>query len=156
MRMKRQGTTISCKAAKALLFLSIATLQLGFAGTVAHAASLPAAKNKQVKITVRDQNLPDLLRAIFGNNQIPLIISAQVTGNISGNFNQPLESLLNDLSSSFGFTWFYDGHILYVNSLSEISSRAISLSSDKFDRMHVLLKDFQLDEPRFSIRWMAP
>ncbi|MFJ2990075.1 type III secretion system outer membrane ring subunit SctC [Collimonas sp. NPDC087041] len=85
-----------------------------------------------------------------------MIISPQVSGNISGNFNQPLESLLNDLSSSFGFTWFYDGHILYINSLSEISRRTISLSSDKFDRMHMLLKDFHLDEPRFSIRWMAP
>ncbi|AMP00883.1 type III secretion outer membrane pore, YscC/HrcC family [Collimonas arenae] len=153
--MKKQPTTISGNAIKILLSLLIATQQFGFVGITAQAASLPTAKNKQVKITAHNQNLPDFLRAVFGNNQIPVIVSPLVTGNISGSFNQPLESLLNDFASSFGFTWFYDDHTLYINSLSEISSRTINLSSDKFDRMQMLLKDFHLEEPRFSISWMA-
>lgn len=126
-----------------------------FIAAPAGAAEIPWHAAAPLRISVTDQNLVELLRAIALENRIPIVVSEQVKGRVSGSFKAPPDKLFRDLAASYGLTWFFDGQVLHVSSLSELGMRQVGLPAERFARMRTLLAELGLDEARFPIRWFA-
>ena len=124
--------------------------------TGSHAAEIPWQRSAPMRIAVTDQSLVELLRAIALENGVPIAVSEQVKGRVSGSFRATPDRLFKDLSASYGLAWFYDGQVLHVSSMSEMGTRQVGLPADRFARMRSLLAEMGMDDPRFPIRWFAP
>ncbi|MES2934013.1 MAG: type III secretion system outer membrane ring subunit SctC [Pseudomonadota bacterium] len=135
------------------IFLGLLLLTLVYRSQ-ALATEIPWLNQDAIKVTVKNQSLPDLLRVLSAENRIPIVISEAVKGNVTGKFSQTPSSLFNALTGSFGLAWFYDGHILYVYSQTEVNTRTLPLAADKFLQMQKLLRTLAIDEQRFSIIWL--
>jgi len=131
-------------------------LLLAGPGTARAAADIPWSRHTPMRITVSDQNLVELLRAIALENGLPIVVSEHVKGRVAGSFQSPPDKLFKDLCASYGLTWFYDGQLLYVHSMTEMSARQVALSSERFPRMRGMLAELGLDDARFPIRWFPP
>jgi type III secretion protein C len=78
----------------------------------------------------------------------PPIASAKVNGRLQGS----AETVFRELSDTYGLTWYYDGSMLYVYSLSEMESRMLQVSPVDVPRVERTLKEMHLLDPRFPLK----
>lgn len=122
-----------------------------FSGT-GNAAEVRWPRNLYTHIA-KDEPLPDLLREFLGANGIHAAISDKVTGVVTGIFTKvPPGKFLDQMASSYGLSWYYDGNILYVYHSSELKSHVLTF--DRLDPRDLKkhLQDLQLWDPRFAWR----
>ena len=81
----------------------------------------------------------------------PPIASAKVNGRLRGS----AETIFRELADTYGLTWYFDGAMLYVYSLSEVESRMLQVSPVDVMRVDRTLKDMGLADGRFPLK-VAP
>jgi len=75
------------------------------------------------------KDLKDVLRDISASSSLPTWISPQVEGSVSGHFQISPQGMLDQMASSFGFVYYFDGAVLRIYGANELTSATIGLSS---------------------------
>lgn len=134
-------------AALLLVFMALALLSAG-----AHAAPLPWG-SKPFKITANDKPLADFLRELAASQGTTAVVDPSIEGTISGRFSVTggAQSLLENIASTYAFTWYYDGAFLYIDPVSEVVSEVIPIPSGSSARVREALARSQIVDPRFPL-----
>lgn len=97
-----------------------------------------------------DQELQQVLREFAANIGVTIQISPNVQGVVRGRLpSLPPEQFLELLARTYGLLWYYDGIVLYVNTLDEVESRMIKLNTISVDTLARSLVELDIDDPRF-------
>ena len=84
------------------------------AAAAAHAAPIPIDSQAPLSLTAREQPIQAFLQDFFGRLDLPVDVSPNVHGQVSGSFNAPPQKILRDISRSFGLLTYYDGVVVHV------------------------------------------
>jgi len=120
----------------------------------AGAAEVPWMNTAPIKVSVKNQSLPDLLRALASENHVPIILSDAVKGSVTGSFLQRPAALFDALAMSYGLSWYYDGHLLYVTAQTEDQTRTLPVAADRFAQLRGLTHELGLDDGRYPVHWL--
>ncbi len=106
-------------------------------------------------LAVSNQALETVLRAIGAQAKRGVIVStAAKRHRVSGNFDvsDPFEAL-NQLASTIGLIWYYDGSAIYVYDGGELVSKVAKVTAQRYaDTVH-FLKRSSLFDSRYPIRF---
>ncbi len=116
----------------------------------AQAATVPWKKEK-IHYSVESKPLKDVLRDFAASQGIAATIAPNVDGMVSGKFNMSPQAFLSALSSTFGFTWFYDGTLLDISAASDVKSMLISMQYGSMEDLRSALDRIGLSDKRFPI-----
>ena len=133
-------------------------------------ASVPW-RTGRVTIHADQRSIVEILKEFADSQGITMTIDKKLKGTINGDFTSvDTESFLNALCDAAGFSWFYDGAKLHIESAEEIVSRSVilpHLNRDRIDNVLVSLgyssgpdgKEFEMksgDRPGVMIFKGAP
>jgi type III secretion protein C len=87
-------------------------------------------KAPTVSLAFQETDINDALQAFAAAESIPLTVAQNLHGVVSGSFTDadPIK-VLDALTASNGLVWFFDGARLYVESLNDVQSKALSVST---------------------------
>lgn len=153
MLARRMAATSSAWAQSLLRTLAlVASLALGATlGFAADAVPWPNASAGYFKVA-QNQPIDALLREFAADQGLPISISENVTGVISGQFGpMPPQQFLDRLTQANGLIWYFDGHALFVYRSDELASEMVALQSatatdvlEKLDRLGLLSERFPI------------
>jgi len=118
------------------------------------AAAIPYG-DAPLTITAREQPIQSFLQDLFGRLDLPVDVSANVKGQVSGSFSGPPRTVVRDISRSFGLLTYFDGVVVHVYSAGEIASRALAVSPAVAARALRSVEDAGLTDARNTLR-MTP
>lgn len=99
------------------------------------------------------QDLRQLLRDFAASQGLGIIVSDQVEGTISGNFQQMQpRTFIEEISSTYGLVWYLFGGVLYVYDAGETQSEIIYLTNTQPDLLRHPLEQLGILDPRFDWR----
>ncbi|MCY0387075.1 type III secretion system outer membrane ring subunit SctC [Robbsia sp. Bb-Pol-6] len=120
--------------------------------TTAHAAPIPW-RSMQIDYVADHKALRDVLRDVSASAGVPIWISPKVDGNVTGHFQSSPQQLLNRMSSSFGFVWYYDGSVLRIYGSDEITNATIGLRTASTADLRRSLSRLAVNDRRFPVRY---
>jgi type III secretion protein C len=99
------------------------------------------------------QDLRQLLRDFAASQGLGIVISDQVQGTISGNFQevQP-RAFIDEIASTYGLVWYLFGGVLYIYDAGETQSEIIYLANTRPDFLRPPLEQLGILDPRFDWR----
>jgi type III secretion protein C len=106
-----------------------------FSGDAALAASIPIEGQAPLSLTAREQPIQAFLQDFFGRLDLPVDVSPNVHGQVSGSFNAAPQKILRDISRSFGLLTYYDGVVVHVYAAGEIATRALTTTPALSERV---------------------
>jgi len=122
-------------------------------GAAAHVHAAPVPWNAQtVAYSAERRPVSQVLKDVLANQSFPVVIAADVRGDVTGQFNEPAERILAKLASAYGVVWFFDGTVLYVSSVADLRTEFIELGALSPSRVPGVLETLGLREPRFPVR----
>lgn len=125
---------------------------LVFQGHQAIASSLSADR---FDVTIRDQDVREVLEELSVVLGIPIAVSDAVQGSVSASFDEATaEELLDDISRRRGLDWRYDGHRIEVTAKSEQVTRILDLGGVRVDELNDALGTLGVYQNRFPLRAM--
>jgi type III secretion protein C len=100
----------------------------------------------------QNQPIDALLREFAADQGLPISMSENVTGAISGQFGpMPPQQFLDRLTQANGLIWYFDGHALFVYRSDELASEMVALQSatatdvlEKLERLGLLSERFPI------------
>ncbi|MBC7957562.1 MAG: type III secretion system outer membrane ring subunit SctC [Cytophagales bacterium] len=119
------GASLSLPTYAQWLVVAVLLVLLWFAPTVG-AASI-GFNDRQVSVSAREQPLPEFLRDLFGQLDVPVVVSPAVKGAVNGNFSGKAQAVLRNLSAAFGLSLYFDGSVMYVYMAGETLTRTLML-----------------------------
>lgn len=136
--------------------IKIITILLAIAVSIGN-SSVFAAKIKwrNVPYTHYSQEEPikDLLADFFSSQGIGLICSENISGKVSGDFNESNPSkFFRNITSSYNLVWYYDGAAVFVYPAHEITSQVLNPSYMKIDRFKNTLETLDVLDNRFGLK----
>ena len=110
-------------------------------------------KTPAYSLVAREMPLRDALDTFGVAQGMSVVMSAQVKGNLSGDFKamKPAE-FLDRISTTHNLLWYYDGAALYVYGAGEITSSLVDLKYLKEGNIIMMLRELGLEDRRFPIR----
>lgn len=129
-----------------------ASLALGSAACLAvDAVPWPNPAAGYFKVA-QNQPIDALLREFAADQGLPISMSENVTGAISGQFGpMPPQQFLDRLTQANGLIWYFDGHALFVYRSDELASEMVALQSatatdvlEKLERLGLLSERFPI------------
>lgn len=113
-----------------LTFITLSlSLLLGVSSTI-HAQDYDRIpwRTKRVSFNVQQRAVRDLLRDLAAQQSLPVNISDNVKGVISGDFKEvDTQRFFDQICDAHGIVWFYDGVRMIVESSDEVISRPLTL-----------------------------
>jgi type III secretion protein C len=98
----------------------------------------------------------ELLQQFGSSLGIPTIISKEVTGIVSGKFEEASAKIfLNNISSVHNLIWYHDGTVLYVYHSKEITTSIVNLKNVSPKRLLEALNSLGLLDNKYSFRSIA-
>jgi type III secretion protein C len=134
---------------RAALRTAVATLCA--VATALHAAPMPNA-SRNVSITAREQPVGTFLQNLFGQVDVPAVVSPQLTGNVNGTFNGPAEKVLRDIARVYNLVPYYDGSAMHVVSANDLVSKTFPVARGAADRLLREVADLGLADARNTLR----
>jgi type III secretion protein C len=125
------------------------------AATGPQAASAQEIPWHKQHFDLRAQNEPlsVFLGRILTLNGIASSVSPPVaTAKVNGRLHGSGDTIFRELADTYGLTWYFDGSMLYVYSLSEIESRMLQVNPVDVMRVERTLKDMGLADSRFPLK----
>ena len=119
---------------------------------MAVAAPVPWRSNA-VDYSADHKDLKEVLRDVTASAGVPVWISQKVQGSVSGNFKTSPQRLLDRMSASFGFVWYYDGSVLRIYASDELTSTTLGLTSATTAQLRRSLNQLAVTDPRFPLRF---
>lgn len=99
------------------------------------------------------ENLRDVLIHFGANYDSSVIVSDQVSDQVSGQFDlKTPQAFLQLLSSLYSLIWYYDGSVLYVFKSTEMQSRLVRLEQVSAGQLKQALQASGIWESRFGWR----
>ncbi len=133
--------------------LSVLVLAVSlFACDGALAAAVPIASDAPLSLTAREQPIQAFLQDFFGRLDLPVDVSPNVHGQVSGSFNAPPQKILRDISRSFGLLTYYDGVVVHVYAASEIATRALTTTPTLSERVRRSVQEARLVDIHNTLR----
>jgi len=133
----------------ALLLLALTMLLL--MAQQAWAAELPW-RGKPFQIIANEKPLPDFLRELAASQGTTAVIDGKVTGVISGKFTgSSAMAILNNLCTTNGLTWYYDGAFLYVDMAADARSEVLPIASANAARISETLARLRITDSRYPL-----
>ncbi|WP_347556992.1 type III secretion system outer membrane ring subunit SctC [Robbsia sp. KACC 23696] len=150
-RVARIGTRFNRHAIAAA---ATATVLATIAATPSTASAAPIPwRTMQLDYVADHKALRDVLRDVSASAGVPVWISPKVEGNVTGHFQTSPQQLLNRMSASFGFVWYYDGSVLRIYDSSEMTSTTIGLRTATMSELRRTLARLETVDPRFPLRY---
>jgi type III secretion protein C len=154
MRLRRSRCLSSSPLRAGARRLAAAGVAAGIAIGVATAparAALPPMSANPLTITAREQPIQAFLQDLFGRVDLPVDVSPNVHGQVSGSFSGPPQKILRDISRSFGLLTYYDGAVVRVYAAGEITSRALASTPQVAGRVERSVMDAGLEDARDTL-----
>jgi type III secretion protein C len=146
--MKKIAASFKFSAA---LSLALACLSAG--PGVVNAAPVPWAE-QEVKITIKEQRLKEVLRGIFDTSLVPVQIDPAVDGTLKDvRYNLKPQQLIDLLSRQFSFAVYFDGQSAYVTPSAANVSRVFKLDRNAQAQARRILSSLNLVDLKFPIRF---
>jgi len=117
----------------------------------AAAAPIPFSE-RSLSITAREQPIAGFLQDLFGQMDLPVSVSANVKGQVSGSWTGSPEKVLRDITRSFGLVTYYDGSVVHVYSAGEIASRTLPVTPQVGERVQRSVQEARLTDARNTLR----
>ena len=116
-------------------------------------AALGQWSNAQFTYVAVGQDIGQLLRDFAASEGLGVVVSPNVTGTVSGNFQLPPEAFLNEIAATSGLVWYRFGGVLYVYDSSEMQTQVIYLSNTPPELLQRSLAALGILDQRFG--WQA-
>ena len=88
----------------------------------AHAAAIPNF-DQPVVIIAREQNASQFIEELFGQIQVPVVVSAGINNAVDGHFDGTAQDIFNDMAKSLQITLYYDGAVAFVYPAKNVTRR---------------------------------
>lgn len=156
MNQKRPESAGRFAAVSAMSLLRVGVLALtliaGVLPMAASAAPLPFA-DRRVDINAREQPIASFLRDLFGQIDVPVVVSNAVAGSVNGTFAGDADNVLRNVSRAFGLVLYYDGSVMYVYAAGETVTRTLTLpNSESAAKLRRIAKEMGLLDSRNYLR----
>lgn len=113
-------------------------------------------KTPSYTLVARDMPLRQAFDTFGVAQGMSVVMSEQVGGNLSGDFNDVApQEFLDRISTTHNLIWYYDGAALYIYGASEITSSLMDLQYMRDGNVIRLLRELGLEDRRFPIRSAA-
>jgi type III secretion protein C len=130
----------------------IAALIFALASAGAHAEEIPFGK-LQIDLQAANEPLNVFLGRMLTLAGIPSTMTPAIaTGKVNGRLRGNAAQVFSDLSQTFGFTWFYNGSVLYICGLGELDSRLLQVGPSDVPRIERALNEMHLYDRRFTLK----
>ena len=116
------------------------------------AAAIPIDSQVPLSLTAREQPILAFLQDFFGRLDLPVDVSPNVHGQVSGSFNAAPQKILHDISRSFGLLTYYDGVVVHVYAAGEITTRALATTPALSERVQRSVREARLVDGRNTLR----
>ena len=116
------------------------------------AAAIPMASQAPLSLTAREQPIQAFLQDFFGRLDLPVDVSPNVHGQVSGSFNAAPQKILRDISRSFGLLTYYDGVVVHVYAAGEIATRALATTPALSERVRASVQEASLVDAHNTLR----
>jgi type III secretion protein C len=135
-------------------FILLAVVLVGLYKTnVAQSASI-SWPNRSVQLSVREQPIKSFLEEIGSVQGVPIIVSDEVRGNVSGQFNGNAQQVFDKIAKAYSLLPYFDGAALHIYSASEVRTQTIMVSPGVVGKYVDLLKQLGLFDAKNSFRAM--
>lgn len=78
---------------------------------------------KKVKLKALEQPINIFLQDLFGQLDLPVLVSPSVTGNVNASFDDSARNVLKRISRAFGVVPYYDGAVVHIYASADVTSR---------------------------------
>ncbi|WP_153075636.1 type III secretion system outer membrane ring subunit SctC [Paraburkholderia bonniea] len=113
-------------------------------------------QNSRFDYVADHKDLKDVLRDFSASQHLMTWISPNVEGTVSGSFSSSPQLFLEQMASSFGVLWYYDGAVLRIAGANEARSATVGLAHASVEALRGALRRLQIEDPRFPVRYDAP
>jgi type III secretion protein C len=117
----------------------------------AMAAAIPF-DDRTVTLTAREEPIASFLQGLFGQMDIPVVVSSGVKGAVNGNFSGRAAEVFSRISRSFGLVSYYDGTVVHVYAASELTTRTLNVPASQTARVVRDVQELRLTDQRNSLR----
>ncbi|OUS25075.1 EscC/YscC/HrcC family type III secretion system outer membrane ring protein [Gammaproteobacteria bacterium 45_16_T64] len=119
--------------------------------STAHAQGWRWAKESYAHYA-ENEPVKDLLQQFGSSINIPVVVSSEVKGVVSGNFEEsPAREFIDRLARIQSLLWYYDGQVLYVYDAGEIETAIIDVKPISSIRLMSTLKKLNVLDQRFDL-----
>jgi type II secretory pathway component GspD/PulD (secretin) len=113
-------------------------------------ADLPA--DERFDVSIRDQNVRDVLTEVSSVIGVPILLSDAVEGRVSVGFDQATAvELLDGIAKERALDWRFDGSRIRVTAQSEQITRIVDLDGVKLSELFDALRSLDTYDERFSM-----
>lgn len=109
-------------------------------------------KMKHMVLKSENKDIADLLRQLASSNELAIQVDDRIKGSVSANFAMAPQAILDMLSRTYGFFWFYDGNSLIVSPVSDVKIEMVRLAPDALSNLTSTLQRLGVYDPRYPIR----
>ncbi len=109
-------------------------------------------KLKRMTLKADNKAIGDLLRQLAASNQLSIQVDERIRGNVSATFSLEPQQILDLLSRSYGFFWFYDGSSIIVSPAHDVKVEMVRLAPDALSHLSSTLSRLGIYDPRYPIR----
>lgn len=78
---------------------------------------------KKVKLKALEQPINIFLQDLFGQLDLPVLVSPSVTGNVNASFDDSARNVLKKISRAFGVVPYYDGAVVHIYASVDVTSK---------------------------------
>jgi type III secretion protein C len=109
-------------------------------------------KLRRMTLKADNKAIGDLLRQLAASNQLSIQVDERIRGNVSATFSLEPQQILDLLSRSYGFFWFYDGSSIIVSPSHDVKVEMVRLTPDALSHLSSTLSRLGIYDPRYPIR----
>jgi len=106
-----------------------------------------------VRVVVDGKDLKDVLHDFSSSENVPVTISADVHGTVTGKFEMAPQSFLDVMAATFGFVWFYDGSLLAIEAANSVTAKVVKLQQASVADLNRTLESLHVYSPRFPVTY---
>lgn len=117
-----------------------------------HAEEIPFGR-LQIDLQANNEPLNAFLARLLTLAGIPSTMTPAVsTAKVNGRIRGHAQTVFRELAETFGFTWYYNGSLVYVCGLGELESRMLHVSPADVPRIERAMAEMRLLDSRFPLR----
>ncbi len=109
-------------------------------------------KMKRMTLKSENKDVGDLLRQLASSNELAIQVDDRIKGAVSGTFSLDPQSILELLSKTYGFFWFFDGSSIIVSPVSDVKIEMLRLAPDALSNLTSTLQRLGVYDMRYPIR----
>ena len=113
-------------------------------------------KEKSFSHYSNDESLYSILQAFSLSVGVPVEVSPEVVGIISGQFNpMPGLKFITGLSNMNGLIWYYDGRRIFVTNASEMQQKRFRANKSLYQNVIRSLKDVNMYDKQYELVYLS-